>query len=111
MDIWVNATTENYSKLAKAFYSFGMPTFDMTLEKFLLTNQYDVFSFGRPPICIDILTKVKGLVFDDALSKIEHVYISDKLTIPILCLSDLITAKKAAGRTKDLDDIENLSNT
>lgn len=63
MDIWVLPTKENYQQLSEAFYRFGMPTFDMTLQKFLLTEQYDVFTFGRPPVSIDILTKVKGLSF------------------------------------------------
>ncbi|MBP6664507.1 MAG: nucleotidyltransferase [Chitinophagales bacterium] len=108
MNIWVNATAENYNKLTKAFYAFSMPTFDMTLEKFLLTDQYDVFSFGRPPVCIDILTMVKGLYFAETFNRVEYVDIKENLPIPILCLADLIVAKKAAGRAKDIDDIENL---
>ena len=35
MDIWVNKTKENYSKLTKAFKKFGLSVFDMTEEKFL----------------------------------------------------------------------------
>lgn len=39
-----------------AFSQFGMSVFDMSLDKFLMPAQYDVFTFGRPPACIDFLT-------------------------------------------------------
>src|SRR5271170_7595954 len=66
MDVWVNKTTENYSRLTRAFSEFGLPVFDMTESTFLNTDIADVFSFGRPPISIDIITKLKGVDFDDA---------------------------------------------
>lgn len=55
MDIWVNRTKENYSKLTGAFLQFGLPVFDMTEEKFLNADTADVFSYGRPPVSIDII--------------------------------------------------------
>jgi hypothetical protein len=69
MDVWVNRTKENYSRLIRAFSEFGLPVFDMTESKFLDTDFADVFSFGRPPISIDIITKLKGVDFDDAFSQ------------------------------------------
>lgn len=66
LDIWINPTPDNYNKLVKAFSVFGMSLFDMTEEKFLAINHYDVFTFGRPPVCIEILTAVKGLHFNEA---------------------------------------------
>jgi len=108
MDIWVNRTKENYSNLVKAFYQFDLPVFDMTEEKFLDVGAADVFSFGRPPISIDILTKLKGVEFDDAFL---HALQFDEngIKIRFIHLNNLIEAKKAAGRYKDLDDIEKLS--
>lgn len=108
MDIWVNPTQENYVRLVKSFTQFGLPIFDMTTAKFLNTVNYDVFTFGRPPVCIEILTKVKGLDFDKAYPKSAWFEIDETLSVRALRLSDLIAAKKAAGRPKDLDDLENL---
>jgi len=51
MDIWVNQTKDNYKKILRAFFEFGMPTFDMTEENFLNNEDFDVFSFGVPPGC------------------------------------------------------------
>ena len=108
MDIWVNRTKENYSRLTKAFSDFGLPVFDMTESKFLDVNTADVFSFGRPPISIDILTKLKGVEFADAFPRALQ-FEENGLSIRFINLNSLIQAKKAAGRHKDLDDIEKLS--
>lgn len=108
MDIWVNRTKENYLKLAHAFQEFGLPIFDMTESKFLDTDTADVFSYGRPPVSIDIITKLKGVNFDDAYPQAQ-VFNEEGLMIRFLHLNNLIEAKKAAGRHKDLDDIEKLT--
>ena len=65
MDIWVKRDKNNYEKLLKAFQEFGMSVFDMNEENFLQHPTWDVFSFGSPPICIDIMVNVKGLIFDE----------------------------------------------
>jgi hypothetical protein len=70
MDIWVESTKENYSKLVKAFGEFGMAIFDMTEEKFLNTEKYDVFRFGRNPVAIDIMTKMSNFSFEDSHTKL-----------------------------------------
>ncbi len=108
MDIWVNRTKENYSKLTKAFTEFGLPVFDMTENKFLDFETADVFSFGRPPVSIDIITKLKGVEFNDAFSQALQ-FEESGLPIRFIHLNNLIQAKKAAGRHKDLDDIEKLT--
>jgi predicted nucleotidyltransferase len=108
MDLWINPTHENYRRLEEAFNQFQMPLFDMTLERFLNTAAYDVFTFGRPPMSIEILTKVKGIDFDSSFARAQWFEISDHLRVRTLHLTDLIESKKAAGRHKDRDDLENL---
>ncbi|MEQ8702981.1 MAG: hypothetical protein RIC19_03630 [Phaeodactylibacter sp.] len=108
MDIWVKAVGSNYQKLSRAFEVFGMSVFDMTEARFLNTSENEVFSFGRPPVSIDIITKIKGLEFDEALASAEWFDIEGDFRVRVLNLNSLIAAKKASGRNKDLDDIENL---
>ena len=107
MDIWVECTAENYKKLVSAFQQFHMPVFDMTLEKFLHVKESDVFSFGRNPVGIDIMTTVKGLNFNEAY-KLSSIFNDEGLPIRLIHINQLIEAKKAAGRLKDLDDIQQL---
>ena len=108
LDIWLERTEENYTRLVSAFRIFNMPVFDMSLENFLNTSQYDVFTFGVPPVSIDIMLNVKGLDFKEALSMAERKVIDD-VNVNLIDLQSLIKAKKASGRHRDLDDIENIS--
>lgn len=107
LDIWVENSEENYNKLEKAFQIFGMPMFDLTLSKFRDTKNYDVFTFGRSPVSIEILTVVKGLNFNEAF---EDSIIFDDDDVKVRCIQyhHLIASKKAAGRNRDLNDIEQL---
>ncbi len=107
LDVWVNKTPENYIKLRKAYAIFGMPLFNMTLENFI-GDEFDVFSVGRSPFQIDMMTKSKGVEFKDA---VKHALQKEMEGIKVryLNLDDLIKAKTAAGRYKDLDDIEKLT--
>ncbi len=108
MDFWVEKTEDNYKRIVDAFHDFGMPIFDMTKEIFLNNPNSYVFTFGRPPIAIDILTNVKGLKFEEAYSNKLTNEIEVDLFKYLINYNDLITSKKAAGRSRDLNDIENL---
>ena len=108
MDIFVECTKENYSQIKKAFHLFQMPLFGMTEDKFLDSEKYDVFEYGKPPISIDIITKIKGITFNDAYATAQLHLIGDHLTVRVIHVNALIQAKKASGRPKDLDDIEHL---
>lgn len=107
MDIWVERTAENYKKILPAFLHFGMPVFDMTEESFLKNKELNVFTFGKPPSSIDIMVEVKGMRFEDCYQNAVY-FEEDGLPIRTIYISDLINAKKAAGRAKDINDLENL---
>lgn len=53
------------------------------------------------------MTAVKGLNFDEAYS-LSQVYTEDDIPVRFLHINSLLAAKKAAGRFKDLDDIQKL---
>ncbi len=109
LDIWLKQSIENYANIEKAFGLFNMPLFDMDAEKFLNNQEIDVFTFGRPPVAIDIMTKVKGLDFDKVYLNAESREIESGLSAKVIHLNDLIKAKKASNRPKDQDDIEHLT--
>jgi predicted nucleotidyltransferase len=107
MDLWVDRSADNYERIKKAFHIFGMPVFDMTEENFLSHPIWDVFTFGSPPVAIDIMVKLEGLNFEDVFDKSIY-FEEDDLKIRTINKQDLITAKKNAGRSKDINDLENL---
>lgn len=106
MDIWVNRTESNFSQLQKSIAEFGLPLAAIPKEKFFSID-YDVFSFGRPPYAIEVMTALKGVDFMDAFEKATILQV-DNIDVRVIHLNQLIQAKKAAGRYKDLNDIENL---
>lgn len=108
MDIWVDRTFDNYIRIKKAFHQFGMSVFDMTDSNFLSHPNWDVFSFGIPPVAIDLMIAVKGLDFESCY-KNSVIFEDDGLSIRTIHKINLIEAKKISGRPKDLDDLENLS--
>jgi predicted nucleotidyltransferase len=108
MDIWVEKTRANYDRLSNAFYEFGMSTFDMTEDNFLNNPNLDVFTFGRQPVAIDIITAIKGLEFTATYNQAKNVEV-EGLTIRLIHYNDLLTAKRAAGRPRDINDIDNLT--
>ncbi len=107
LDIFVEVNKENYKKLTEAFHLFHMPVFDMTEENFLANEKMNVFSFGRSPVSIEILKEISGLTFDEVYSKAVDSEI-ENIPLKIIHRNDLKTNKKASGRPKDLNDLENL---
>jgi predicted nucleotidyltransferase len=107
MDLWVERTRENYLRIKHAFELFAMPVFDMTEENFLQHPVWDVFTYGKPPVAIDILVKLEGVDFSSAYER-AMLFEEDGLSVRTIHKNDLILAKKAAGRPKDLNDLENL---
>lgn len=80
---------------------------DMTLENFIHHPTWDVYKFGRKPVAIDIMVCIKGMNFTECYNQSEIKNV-DGLNVRTLHFNDLIKAKKASGRFKDLDDIDQL---
>ena len=108
MGIWVERNKENYLKIKKAFAQFGLSVFDMTEDNFLSHPVQDVFTFGNPPVAIDLMINVKGLDFTNCYNN-SVIFEDDGLKVRTIHKNDLLFAKNSTGRAKDIDDIENHS--
>ena len=108
LDIFVEATVANYNRIVQAFEEFKMLVFDMTQSTFLNTESYEVFTFGVPPVSIDIITVLRGVTFDEAFTMSTNGLI-DGITIRVLLKNGLLLAKKLSNRPKDLEDIHQLN--
>ena len=107
MDLWVERSKENYLHIKQAFEQFGMPVFDMTEDNFMHHPVWDVFTFGIPPVAIDLMVKMEGFSFHEIYER-AIIFKDEDLEVNVIHKNDLIEAKKKAGRPKDLDDLENL---
>jgi hypothetical protein len=107
MDLWVERTEENYNRIKIAFQEFGMPVYDMTQEHFLYHPVWDVFTFGTPPVAIDLMISMNDFNFSEIYNR-TVLFKDENLEIRTIHKNDLIRAKEKAGRSKDLNDLENL---
>lgn len=105
MDIWVRADEKTGPKVYEAIKRFGAPLHDLDVAD--LSHPGVVFQIGVPPVRIDILTALSGLVFEQAWANRSCVE-WDGLKIPVISRLDLIRNKRSTGRTKDLADAEQL---
>ena len=107
LDIFVEVSEQNYNSIETAFLDFGMPVFDMTRENFLKNSDFNVFSFGRSPVSIEILKAISGLEFKEVYDQAINTEI-ENIKLKVINLSHLKENKKQSGRNKDLNDLENL---
>lgn len=106
MDIWVAAHPDNAEKIVEVLKEFGFGRESLSSDLFLKKDQ--VTRMGLPPIRIEILTSISGVEFSDCYNSRVTDTIDD-VEINIINLDDLRKNKKAAGRHKDLGDLENLT--
>lgn len=107
LDVWIKPTPENFKKMKKAFLLFGLPTDVISEDDFVNNKDFEVFTFGRPPVSINIMTNVKGLEFDDAY-KSSIINETEGFEIRLISYNQLIESKKSSNRFRDLNDIAQL---
>ena len=105
IDIWIAIKPQNADKIVSVLKEFGFDEPNLSTELFLKQNQ--IIRMGIPPFRIEITTGISGVNFDEcyAARKIDTV---DGVEASLISLKHLKINKKAAGRFKDLNDLENL---
>jgi predicted nucleotidyltransferase len=106
LDIWLNPTQANAERVLAVIAEFGFASLGLTVED--LTKEGNVIQFGQPPLRIDLLTTIDGVAFDSCFANRKEVSF-DGLSMNFIGYHDLVTNKKATGRHRDLDDVENMS--
>lgn len=105
IDLWVRPTADNAQRVWRALERFRAPLSKMKIGDF--AEPEVLYQIGLPPSRIDIMTTVTGLDFDAAWPNRITAKIGD-VPVPVLGLADMRTAKRAAGRLKDLADLQEL---
>ena len=103
LDIWILADADNAKKVYAAVAEFGAPVSEMKPEEFAEYGM--IFQIGVAPCRVDIISKISGVSYVDAITTPVPKTI-DGVPVRIISLEDLITNKKASGRAKDLADVE-----
>lgn len=106
LDIWVSVDKDNAAAVYKSLKEFGAPLAGLTEADFSEEGYF--YQMGRPPMRVDILMGIPGMEFEKAWqNKMEIDF--DGLVVKFISRNDLITAKRASGRTQDILDADLLS--
>lgn len=103
LDIWIMADKANAQRVYAALGEFGAPISNVKPEDF--AEDGIIFQIGVAPCRIDIITRISGVSYADAVKRTVPKEI-DGIPVKVISIEDLIANKKASGRTKDLADVE-----
>ncbi len=108
IDFLIKPDPENAKAIYAALAEFGAPLQGIHPEDF--TDRRSFFRFGRDPCGFDILPDIPGIDFDTAWERRVEGVIDAQSGLKAFFISkdDLIAAKLASGRTRDLADVEDI---
>jgi hypothetical protein len=108
LDLFIQADPANAKAAFEALREFGAPMAAVLVDD--LADPGKFLRFGFPPVAVDILSNVDGVNFEEAwLRRVDAVI--DPVTGQIasfISRDDLINSKLAAGRLRDLADVEEI---
>jgi hypothetical protein len=104
LDIWVETSEENASKVYAALSEYGAPLWDLTEADFASDGFFQV---GQPPVRIDIMMSIEGVNFEDAWPN-RQTGDFDGIPTVFIGREDLVTAKSASARPQDIIDINSI---
>ena len=103
IDIYVRPDPDNAIRILAALNEFGFGSLGLTSEDFQSPNK--VTQLGVPPIRIDLITSITGVTWEEAE---DNKCAGNYGDVPVFFIGkdQFIANKMAAGRKKDLADIE-----
>jgi hypothetical protein len=105
LDILIRPTLENASRLLAALETCGFPVGDLRPE--LIADPRRMLQMGVPPVQIHVMGAISGIEWDDAWSdRVEGPLGNHR--VHFLGRESFLRNKPAAGRPKDLADIDAL---
>lgn len=105
LDIWVDSSKANAERIISALRDFGFTGDDVTTE--LITSRKQIIRMGFEPMRLELFTRIPGVVFSRCYPRRIMVKMGT-MEVPFIGLADLKKNKKASGRLKDLQDLEEL---
>ncbi len=105
IDIYVKPDSQNAELIMKALADFGFSSVGLTVKDF--ENPDKVIQLGVPPVRVDIITSISGILWKDAfLGCVDGKY--GNVPVKYIGLNEFIINKRTTGRKKDLSDLEAL---
>ena len=103
IDVFLRPTPENAARLLDAVSAFGFPPTNLQPRQVIEPSR--IIQMGVEPVQIHLMSAISGVTWDEAWAgRIEARCGSRDL--PFIGRAEFIRNKRAAGRLKDLADIE-----
>ena len=108
LDILIKADSTNAEAVYRALAAFGAPLESINVRD--LADPTKFFRFRQPPVAVDVLCSVDGVDFDAAWERRIEDLVDPASGEKAFFISreDLIASKIAAGRLRDLADVEEI---
>ena len=105
MDVWIATHPRNAAKIVEVIREFGFSGPELSADLFRKEN--NVIRMGVPPLRIEVLTTISGVTFEECYQE-RITDVLDDVEVNLISLKHLKANKRAAGRLKDLADLEYL---
>ncbi len=103
LDLLVKPDAANAQPILAALEAFGFSSVGLTPSDFERPDQ--VVQLGVPPVRIDLITSITGVSWDEAFAGKTAGRYGD-IPVDYIGREQFITNKRAAGRQKDMADLE-----
>jgi hypothetical protein len=105
MDIYVKANVVNAQRVIAALTEFGFGSFEITAADFEKNDI--VIQLGFPPVRIDIMTSISGVLWEEAYAgRVQSTY--GDATVYYIGRKQFVANKRTTGRKRDIADLEAL---
>lgn len=105
LDVLVRPTLDNAARLLTALRAFGFPITELTPAT--VVDRRRMLQMGVPPVQIHVMSTISGVEWDDAWAdRVEGPL--GRHRVHFLGRETYLRNKRAAGRPKDLADIDAL---
>lgn len=105
LDVFVAVSPDNADRLVTVLREFGFDVPELNATLFLFPDR--ITRMGVAPLRIEISTGISGVDFDECYAAREEIEV-DGLRLVVISKRHLIQNKAAAGRRKDLADLDRL---
>ena len=105
IDVFAKPDLNNAQRIINILENFGFSSLDLSVEDFQAEKK--LFQLGLPPIRIEIITSISGVMREEADASTPPGLFGD---VPVYSAvkDQYAINKRAMGRTKDIADIEAL---
>lgn len=105
IDVLIRPTTENARQLLSALADFGFPVDELRPDQVVEPTR--ILQMGVEPVQIHVMSEISGVTWDEAWAGRDTGPCGAR-ELPFIGRQDFVRNKRAAGRLKDLADLEAL---